>query len=74
MFLVHATDDPISDAEHSVTMYLAMKRAGVPVALHIYATGGHGFAVRKVGHPCDAWTEQCVAWLRARGVLERRLR
>ena len=29
LFLVHATDDPISDAEHSITMFTAMKRNGV---------------------------------------------
>lgn len=70
LFLVHATDDPISDVEHSVTMYLAMKRAGVPAEMHIYATGGHGFGVRNVGHPCATWTDRCVDWLRSLGVLK----
>jgi acetyl esterase/lipase len=69
LFLVHATDDRVSDVEHSVTMYLAMKRAGVPAELHVYATGGHGFAVRPVGHPCAGWTGCCVDWLRERGFL-----
>ena len=27
LFIVHATDDPISDVDHSITMYRAMKRA-----------------------------------------------
>ena len=27
-------------------MYLALKRAGVPAELHIYASGGHGFGMR----------------------------
>jgi acetyl esterase/lipase len=71
MFLVHATDDPISNAEHSVTMYQAMKRAGVSAELHIYATGGHGFGVRKVGHPCETWTGSCLDWLRTERFLER---
>jgi acetyl esterase/lipase len=69
MFLVHASDDAISDVEHSVTMYVAMKRAGLRAELHVYATGGHGFAVRKVGHPCETWTERCVEWLRSERVL-----
>jgi acetyl esterase/lipase len=69
LFIVHATDDPISDVEHSVTMYLAMKRAGVPAELHVYATGGHGFGVRKVGHACESWTGRCTDWLRQRGLL-----
>lgn len=69
MFLVHATDDPVSNVEHSVTMYTAMKRAGVPVEMHVYATGGHGFGVRRVGHPCVGWAQACLDWLRSRGIL-----
>jgi acetyl esterase/lipase len=70
MFLDHATDDPSSDPEHSVTFYLALKRAGVPAELHLYASGGHGFGVRKVAHPCATWTYRWVDWLRAREILK----
>lgn len=70
LLLVHATDDTVSDVEHSVTMYVAMKRAGAPVELHVYATGGHGFGVRKVGHPCETWTDRCVDWMRGREILK----
>ena len=69
LFIAHATDDPISDADHSVTMYLAMKKAGAAVELHVYATGGHGWGVRKVGHPCEAWSDRCLEWLRKSGLL-----
>jgi acetyl esterase/lipase len=72
LFLVHATNDPISEVDHSVVMYRAMKRAGVSVELHVYATGGHGFGVRPVGHPCATWTERCADWLRDQGLLQRR--
>ena len=44
-FFAHAGDDPVK-AENSVAMYLALKKAGVPAELHIYATGGHGFGLR----------------------------
>jgi acetyl esterase/lipase len=70
LFLVHATDDAVSEVDHSVTMYLAMKRAGVPAELHVYATGGHGFGVRKVDHPCASWTDRCVDWLGKLGLLK----
>jgi len=70
LFFVHATDDPISMVDHSVTMYLAMKRAGVPAELHVYATGGHGFGVRKSDLPCATWTERCTDWLRHQGILK----
>lgn len=70
IMLVHATDDPISKVDYSVIMYLALKRAGVPTELHIYATGGHGFGVRQVGHPCSTWTDRCVDWLNKQGLLK----
>jgi acetyl esterase/lipase len=70
LFLVHCSDDTISEVEHSVTMYVAMRRAGVPAELHVYGTGGHGFAVRKVDHPCSTWSDRCTDWLRARGFLK----
>jgi len=41
----------------------------VPAELHIYAHGEHGFGVRKNGLPCSTWTESCIAWLRAQGML-----
>lgn len=71
LFLVHASDDTISEVGHSVVLYLALKRAGISAELHVYATGGHGFAVRKVGHPCSAWTQTCASWLRSQGILRR---
>ncbi len=70
MLLFHATDDKVSDVEHSVMFYVAMKRAGAPVELHAYASGGHGWGVRKVGHPCESWTDRCVDWLRKQGILK----
>jgi acetyl esterase/lipase len=70
MLLFHATDDKVSDVENSVTFYVAMKRAGLPVEMHLYATGGHGWGVRKVGHPCETWTDRCLDWLRNRGILK----
>ncbi len=68
LFFVHASDDAISDAEHSVEFYLALKRAKVDSELHIYATGGHGFGVRP-GSPCFGWTNVCAAWMKQRGFL-----
>src|SRR5437016_3796424 len=38
VFLAHGGDDIISPPQHSVLMYLALRRAGVPAELHIYAT------------------------------------
>jgi acetyl esterase/lipase len=72
IFLAHGGDDVISPPEHSVFMYLALKRAGVPAELHIYATAAHDFGVRASDHPCSTWTEACANWLRHQGFLKHR--
>ena len=69
IFLAHSSDDKISDAEHSVIMYLALKRAGVPAELHIYAGAAHDFGVRPSDQPCSTWTQSCAQWLRQLGFL-----
>jgi acetyl esterase/lipase len=72
IFLVHGGDDLISDPAHSVVMYLALKRAGIPAELHVYATAAHDFGVRSSDHPCSTWTQPCARWLRHQGLLQRR--
>ncbi len=71
VFLAHGGADIISPPENSVLMYLALKRAGVPAELHIYANTTHDFGVRTNAHPYSKWTESCATWLRDRGFLER---
>lgn len=73
IFLAHANDDSEkvngSDAENSVFMYLALKRAGIPVELHIYASGNHDFGVRQNNGLPSSWPQLCVSWLRSLGLL-----
>jgi acetyl esterase/lipase len=70
IFLVHGGADIISPPEHSVLMYLALKRGGISAELHIYSGAAHDFAVRKGEQPCFTWTERCVEWLRNQGFLK----
>jgi acetyl esterase/lipase len=69
VLLVHASDDPVSNVDNSVVMYQSLKRAGVRVEMHIYATGGHFWGVRPSQYPCSTWPARCVDWLRSQGVL-----
>jgi dipeptidyl aminopeptidase/acylaminoacyl peptidase len=71
MFLVHASDDdePGAQPEQSLALYRALRAAGVPVELHIYDEGGHGFGVRRTERPVSRWKDRCADWLRHRGVL-----
>jgi acetyl esterase/lipase len=70
IFLAHGGNDIISPPDHSVIMYQALKRAGVPAELHIYATAAHDFGVRASDQPCSTWTQSCAHWLRHQGFLK----
>lgn len=69
VFLAHGGADVISPPEHSVVMYLALRRAGVPAELHVYAGAAHDFGVRASDQPCSTWTTACATWLRHQGFL-----
>jgi hypothetical protein len=51
-------------------MYLALKRAGVPAEMHIFASGGHGFGMRPSDKPCSTWPKRCGEWLQSQGLLK----
>jgi acetyl esterase/lipase len=74
VFLAHASDDKTSYggslSENSAIMYLALKGAGIPTELHIYATGDHDFGVRQNEKLPSSWTHLCVRWLRNQGLLK----
>lgn len=63
-FLVHATNDASVPVANSLRYYEALKEHKVPVELHIYEKGGHGFGLGRNGTN-EAWTIQCEFWLRA---------
>ena len=68
-FLVQAEDDPVDDVRQSLTYYLALKQAGVPVEMHLYAHGGHGFALHRADLPIGQWPALAEKWMRSIGVL-----
>src|SRR5918994_597655 len=41
--------------------------AGIRAELHLYAQGGHGFALVPQGLPVDGWIDRFWEWLRAEG-------
>ena len=72
VFLAHGGEDIISPPEHSLVMYQALRRAGVPAELHIYAGAAHDFGVRPSDQACSTWTQACAAWMRQQGFLKAR--
>ncbi len=67
LFLVHAGDDALVDAQNSLSLYSAWKAAGRRAELHLYAQGGHGFALNPQGLPSDRWIDRFWEWLQSEG-------
>ena len=70
-FLLHAEDDPIDHVNHSLVYYVALKKAGVPVEMHLYAHGGHAFGLRPTKFPITRWPDLALSWLRNIGMAGR---
>ncbi|MDR3388562.1 MAG: alpha/beta hydrolase [Rudaea sp.] len=68
-FLAQAEDDNVDGVNQSLVYYSALKKAGVPVEMHLYAHGGHAFGLRRTSLPITAWPELVEAWLRTTGIV-----
>ena len=62
-FIAQALDDPIAPPENSRLMAAALDRAGVPVELHLFQHGGHGWGLGRAGSEPAAWPQLLLAWL-----------
>jgi acetyl esterase/lipase len=63
-FLLQAGNDPVDNVTNSLVYYLALKKAGVPVELHLYAEGGHAFGLRRTKFPITDWPQLMETWLK----------
>jgi acetyl esterase/lipase len=63
-FLVQAENDDVDNVNQSLVYYIALKKAGVPVEMHLYAEGGHAFGIRPSKFPISAWPHLMEIWLK----------
>jgi acetyl esterase/lipase len=68
-FLLQNEDDHVDGVEQSLAYYAGLKRAGVPVEIHLYAQGGHAFGLRRTRLPATAWPQLVETWLRTIGMI-----
>lgn len=68
-FLVQAENDPEDNVNNSLVYYLALKKAGVPVEMHLYAQGGHAFGLRRTKFPITRWPRLMLTWLHTIGMI-----
>lgn len=68
-FLLQAENDDVDPVEGSLAYYIALKRAGVPAEMHLYAEGGHGFGLRQTRFPITRWPQLVETWLKTIGMI-----
>lgn len=68
-FLVHAEDDESVPVGNSLVLHAALRARGVPVEMHLFTHGGHGFGLRKaIGKPAAIWPDLFLAWAHTQGL------
>jgi acetyl esterase/lipase len=61
MFIFQTADDRLANS--SLIMAGALRKAGVPVEMHLYPKGGHGYGLRPGNPAGEAWPPLAEAWL-----------
>ena len=60
-YIIHAADDKLVDVDNSIAFFEALRHHNVPVEMHIYPQGGHGFVLRQKP---DEWMSLLFRWMR----------
>jgi acetyl esterase/lipase len=68
-FIVHTEEDRTVNDSNSLQFYMALHQAHVPVEMHLYEKGPHGFGMRKDLGQTSAWPKRCEEWMRSHGWL-----
>jgi acetyl esterase/lipase len=68
-FIFHTTNDNGVPVENSVRFYLALRKAKVPVEMHVFESGPHGVGMALNDPALSQWPQLLMTWLRSRGLL-----
>jgi len=58
-YLTHAADDKVVDVDNSIVYFEKLRHLNVPVEMHIYPKGDHGFIFRQPG-----WIDPLFDWMK----------
>jgi acetyl esterase/lipase len=58
-YITHAADDVTVDVDNSIQYFEALRHKKIPVEMHIYPSGGHGFIFRQQG-----WIDPLLLWMK----------
>ncbi|MDL2264998.1 alpha/beta hydrolase [Parabacteroides sp. OttesenSCG-928-G21] len=69
--IIQAADDK-SYINSSLFYYYALKEAEVPVTMHLYSSGGHGYGLRDTGEQVNEWPLRAEDWFSELGLIDLR--
>jgi acetyl esterase/lipase len=69
IFLVATMADQSVPVENSLHFYQALRDAGVPAEMHVYARGSHGNSLDPQYGPTASWPQRLAEWMRSNGWL-----
>jgi dipeptidyl aminopeptidase/acylaminoacyl peptidase len=70
-FIVHAIDDRSVPVENSLQLAQALRAKEIPVELHLFEEGGHGFGLRLAqGKPAAIWPQLFLSWADRHGMFK----
>jgi acetyl esterase/lipase len=65
-YLTHTADDKVVDVDNSIVYFEKLRNHKVPVEMHIYPKGDHGFIFKHPG-----WMEPLFSWLESNAWLKK---
>jgi len=63
-YITHAADDNVVDVDNSINYFESLRRHKVPVEMHIYPKGGHGFIFGR-----KDWMDSLFQWMKSMGII-----
>ncbi|MBN1781654.1 alpha/beta hydrolase [bacterium] len=63
-YITHAGDDKVVDVDNSILYYQALRHHCVPVEMHLYPKGNHGFVLFQ---PTEMWMAPLFRWMKSSG-------
>jgi acetyl esterase/lipase len=67
-FLVHSADDNAVPVMNSIGYFRGLQKNKIPVELHIFQKGGHGYGLSPNGGTESSWPDLCIKWMKQMGI------
>jgi len=68
-FLVHSSDDNAVPVMNSIGYYKGLQKNKIPVELHIFQKGGHGYGLAAGQGTESSWPGLCIKWIKEMGMI-----